>query len=126
MAIAEGVKQVDGAEAVMRCVPETLPDEILEKIGALDAQKAISNVRVCNVDELAATDAVIFGTQAHFGNMCGQMRQLLEATGSLWAQGGSGGQGRQIVYQQRQRQRRVAARNLPSSRFIFRYCIKVL
>ena len=43
-AIAEGVKQVDGTEAVMRRVPETLPDEILEQMGAVNAQKAISHV----------------------------------------------------------------------------------
>jgi len=86
-AVAEGVKQVDGAEAVMRRVPETLPDKILAKMGAADAQKAISHVPVCTVDELASADAVIFGTPTRFGNMCGQMRQFLDATGSLWAQG---------------------------------------
>ena len=86
-AIAEGVKQVDGTEAVMRRVPETLPDEILEQMGAVNAQKAISHVPLCTVDELASADAVIFGTPTRFGNMCGQMRQFLDATGQLWAQG---------------------------------------
>jgi NAD(P)H dehydrogenase (quinone) len=86
-AIVEGVKQVDGAEAVMRRVPETLPDEVLEKMGAVDAQQAFSHVPVCTVDELASADAVIFGTPTRFGNMCGQMRQFLDATGQLWAQG---------------------------------------
>ena len=86
-AIAEGVKQVDGAEAIMRRVPETLSEEILENMGAVDAQKAISHVPVCTVDELASADAVIFGTPTRFGNMCGQMRQFLDATGQLWAQG---------------------------------------
>jgi len=86
-AIAEGVKQVDGTEAVMRRVPETLSDEILEQMGAVNAQKAISHVPLCTVDELASADAVIFGTPTRFGNMCGQMRQFLDATGQLWAQG---------------------------------------
>ncbi len=86
-AIAEGVKQVDGVEAIMRRVPETLPDEVLEKMGAVDAQKTFSHVPVCTVDELASADAVIFGTPTRFGNMCGQMRQFLDATGQLWAQG---------------------------------------
>jgi NAD(P)H dehydrogenase (quinone) len=86
-AIAEGVKQVDGAEPVMRRTPETLPDEVLEKMGAVEAQKAFSHVPVCTVDELASADAVIFGTPTRFGNMCGQMRQFLDATGQLWAQG---------------------------------------
>ena len=86
-AIAEGANQVEGAEVVIRRVPETLPDEVLAKMGAVDAQKTISHVPVCTVDELAEADAVIFGTPTRFGNMCGQMRQFLDATGSLWAQG---------------------------------------
>jgi NAD(P)H dehydrogenase (quinone) len=86
-AIAEGVKEVTGAEAVMLRVPETLPDEVLEKMGAVDAQKAMTHVPICTVDELASADAVIFGTPTRFGNMCGQMRQFLDATGQLWAQG---------------------------------------
>lgn len=86
-AIAEGVNQVDGAEAILRRVPETLPDTVLEQMGAMDAQKAQAHIPVCTVDELAAADAVIFGTPTRFGNMCGQMRQFLDATGQLWAQG---------------------------------------
>ncbi len=86
-AIAEGVRQVDGAEAILRRVPETLPQDVLEKMGAVEAQKAFSHVPVCTVDELAEADAVIFGTPTRFGNMCGQMRQFLDATGQLWAQG---------------------------------------
>ncbi|MCB2149406.1 MAG: NAD(P)H:quinone oxidoreductase [Deltaproteobacteria bacterium] len=86
-AIAEGVREVDGAEAVLRRVPETLPQSVLEKMGAVDAQKAFAQVPVCTVEELASADAVIFGTPTRFGNMCGQMRQFLDATGQLWAQG---------------------------------------
>jgi NAD(P)H dehydrogenase (quinone) len=86
-AVAEGVREVSGAEALMRRVPETLPEEVLKKMGALEAQKGFANVPVCSVDELASADAVIFGTPTRFGNMCGQMRQFLDATGGLWARG---------------------------------------
>ncbi|WP_419661433.1 WrbA: NADH-quinone oxidoreductase, Flavoprotein [Desulfosarcina variabilis str. Montpellier] len=86
-AIAEGVRQVDGAQAVLRRVPETLPQDVLENMGAIEAQKASAHVPICTVDELADADAVIFGTPTRFGNMCGQMRQFLDATGQLWAQG---------------------------------------
>ena len=86
-AVAEGVKAVTGAEVEIRRVPETLPTEVLEKMGAVEAQKAFSHVPVCTVEELAQADAVIFGTPTRFGNMCGQMRQFLDATGSLWADG---------------------------------------
>jgi len=86
-AVAEGVKLVNGAEVELRRVPETLPDNVLEQMGAAEAQKAFSHVPVCTVDELASSDAVIFGTPTRFGNMCGQMRQFLDATGQLWANG---------------------------------------
>jgi NAD(P)H dehydrogenase (quinone) len=86
-AVAEGVKQVNGAQVELRRVPETLTDDILTKMGALEAQKAFAHVPVCRVDELAAADAIIFGTPTRFGNMCGQMRQFLDATGQLWSKG---------------------------------------
>lgn len=86
-AVAEGVKEFGGAEVALRRVPETLPEDVLAKMGATDAQKAFTDVPVCTVEELAEADAVIFGTPTRFGNMCGQMRQFLDATGGLWANG---------------------------------------
>jgi NAD(P)H dehydrogenase (quinone) len=86
-AIAEGVHTVSGAEAELRRVPETLSDEVLEKMGALDAQRSGAKVPVAAVDDLAQADAVIFGTPTRFGNMCGQMRQFMDATGQLWIKG---------------------------------------
>jgi len=86
-AVAEGVAQVEGAVATLRRVPETLSPEIIEKMGATAAQKSMSVVPVCTVNELAEADAIIFGTPTRFGNMCGQMRQFLDATGGLWAKG---------------------------------------
>jgi len=86
-AIAEGVREVKGAEAVLRRVPETLSDDILGKMGALEPRKAMEHVPVCEVDEMADADAIIFGTPTRFGNMCGQMKQFLDATGKFWMSG---------------------------------------
>lgn len=86
-AVAEGAKEVKGAKVEMRRIPETLSDEILRQMGALEAQKAFAHVPMCTVDELASADAIIFGTPTRFGNMCGQMRQFLDATGQLWMKG---------------------------------------
>jgi NAD(P)H dehydrogenase (quinone) len=86
-AIAEGVQQVPGAEAGIRRVPETLPDEVLKKMGALEAKKAFAHIPIATVEELPSAEAIIFGTPTRFGNMCGQMRQFLDATGELWAKG---------------------------------------
>jgi len=84
-AMLEGVREIKGVEVEMKRVPETLPQEVLAKMGALDAQKAMAHVPVCTIDELGAVDAVIFGTPTRFGNMCGQMRQFLDSAGQLWA-----------------------------------------
>jgi NAD(P)H dehydrogenase (quinone) len=84
-AVAEGVEQVEGVKAILRRVPETLPPDVLEKMGAVVSQKTMSGVAVCTVEELAEADGIIFGTPTRFGNMCGQMRQFLDATGKLWA-----------------------------------------
>jgi NAD(P)H dehydrogenase (quinone) len=86
-AVAEGAKQVAGAEVDIRRVPETLLPEVLEKMGAVEAQKEFAHIPECTIDELAKADAIIFGTPTRFGNMCGQMRQFLDATGQLWANG---------------------------------------
>jgi NAD(P)H dehydrogenase (quinone) len=86
-AIAEGANTVSGARVEIRRVPETLPQEVLGKMGAVDAQKSFAHIPVCTVDELTGADAILFGTPTRFGNMCGQMRQFLDATGQLWAKG---------------------------------------
>jgi NAD(P)H dehydrogenase (quinone) len=84
-AVADSAKEVPGSEVEIRRVAETLPEEILEQIGAIEPQKAFSHIPVCTVDELGEADAIIFGTPTRFGNMCGQMRQFLDAAGPLWA-----------------------------------------
>ncbi|MBE0504176.1 MAG: NAD(P)H:quinone oxidoreductase, partial [Desulfuromonadales bacterium] len=86
-AVAAGVREVPGCEVVIKRVPETLPDEVLAKMGAVEAQKGMAHIPVATVEDLADADAIIFGTPTRFGNMCGQMRQFLDATGGLWMKG---------------------------------------
>ncbi len=86
-AVKEGAGSVDGADVQLCRVPETLPEEVLKKMGALEARKGLAHIPVCTVDELAKADAIIFGAPTRFGNMCGQMRQFLDATGGLWSKG---------------------------------------
>lgn len=86
-AVAEGIREIPGAEVDVRRVPETLPEAVLAKMGAVEPQKAFAHVPVCEVAALPSYDAIVFGTPTRFGNMCGQMRQFLDATGQLWATG---------------------------------------
>ena len=87
-AVAEGVHQVPGMVATLRRVPETLPGDVIQKMGAEQAQNVQSHVPVCTLEELESADAVIFGTPTRFGNMCGQLRQFLDSTGQIWNRGG--------------------------------------
>ena len=86
-AIKDGAGGVSGADVKICRVPETLPEEVLIKMGAVETQKAQAHVPVCTMENLVSAQAIIFGTPTRFGNMCGQMRQFLDATGGLWAKG---------------------------------------
>lgn len=86
-AVAEGVREIPGAEAILRRVPETLKPEILEKMGAAGFQASISHIPEATHADLEAADAIIFGTPTRFGNMIGQMRLFLDSTGPLWTKG---------------------------------------
>ncbi|MDO9042790.1 MAG: NAD(P)H:quinone oxidoreductase [Desulfocapsaceae bacterium] len=96
-AAAEGVRAVEGAEVVLRRVPETLSAEVLEKMGAAATLGLQAQVPVCTVEELGEADAIIFGTPTRFGNMCGQMRQFLDSTGQLWMKGALVGKAGSVI-----------------------------
>lgn len=85
--IAQGAKNVEGAEVKIRRVPETLTEDVLAKMGALELSNTFKDIPICTMQELEEADAIIFGTPTRFGNMCGQMRQFLDSTGGLWAKG---------------------------------------
>jgi NAD(P)H dehydrogenase (quinone) len=84
-AAAEGVREIPGSAARLFRVPETLPPELLEKLGIAEAQKAFAHVPVATLDDLAGADALIFGVPTRFGNMSAQMRAFLDSTGPLYA-----------------------------------------
>jgi NAD(P)H dehydrogenase (quinone) len=86
-AVAEGARSIQGAEVDLKQVPETLPPEVLAKMGAAEARKAQAGVPVAAPDDLARADAILFGTPTRFGNMCGQMQQFMDSTGKLWVSG---------------------------------------
>ncbi|MFO8063556.1 MAG: NAD(P)H:quinone oxidoreductase [Spirochaetota bacterium] len=87
-AVAEGAKQVSGAEVEIKRVPETLSGDILQAMGAAEAQQAMAKQydEVSHAD-LESADAILFGTPTRFGNMIGQMREFLDSTGPQWQSG---------------------------------------
>jgi NAD(P)H dehydrogenase (quinone) len=81
-AAAEGAREA-GAEAVVKRVPELVPAEV----AAAAHYKVDQAAPIATVDELPDYDAIIFGTPTRFGNMAAQMKNFLDQTGGLWAQG---------------------------------------
>ncbi|MBI9103776.1 MAG: NAD(P)H:quinone oxidoreductase [Spirochaetales bacterium] len=85
-AALNGLKE-NGIDGEILRVQETLPDEVLEKMGALEAQKAFNNVKKAEVDDLVNYDGFIFAFPTRFGNMASAFSTFLGATGQLWQSG---------------------------------------
>ena len=82
-AVAAGAREVDGTQVTVKRVPELMDEETAKNAGAkLDQAAPIADPK-----ELGDFDAVIIGTPTRFGNMAAQMRNFLDQTGSLWAEG---------------------------------------
>jgi NAD(P)H dehydrogenase (quinone) len=86
-AIAAGAKEAGGVEVSLYQVPELMPAEVLEKHGAAATRAKFAHIPIATNDDLAASDAIIFGTPTRFGNMTAQMQNFLDCTGGLWAAG---------------------------------------
>ena len=81
-AVAEGVREA-GAEAVIKRVPETVPEEIARA----SYFKLDQAAPVATINELADYDAIIVGAGTRFGRMNSQMAAFLDQAGGLWARG---------------------------------------
>jgi NAD(P)H dehydrogenase (quinone) len=86
-AVAEGAREVKGTEVGLYQVPETLPLDVIAKMGATEARKTFAHVPVAGMRELEEADCLIFGAPTRYGMMTAQMRAFLDRTGQLWAKG---------------------------------------
>lgn len=86
-AVAEGARQVDEAKVGLWQVEELVPLEVLKRTGADQARRVFAHVPTAQPEQMVEADALIFGTPTRFGMMCAQMRNFLDRTGQLWAQG---------------------------------------
>lgn len=80
-----------GATVVVKRVAETLSDEILGKMHALEAAKQWADVPVATVDELPQYDGIILSFPTRFGGIPAQVKSFLDATGGLWYGGALAG-----------------------------------
>ncbi|MBN9063070.1 MAG: NAD(P)H:quinone oxidoreductase, type IV [Rhizobiales bacterium 65-9] len=81
-AAAEGAREA-GAEAVVKRVPETVPDDVAKQ----SYFKLDQAAPVATVEELADYDAIIVGAPTRFGRWASQMSAFWDRAGGLWATG---------------------------------------
>uniref|UniRef100_A0A7S2TF08 Flavodoxin-like domain-containing protein n=1 Tax=Lotharella oceanica TaxID=641309 RepID=A0A7S2TF08_9EUKA len=65
-------------------VPETLPSEVLKKMGAPDKNP---EHKVATPADLEAADGIIFGIPTRFGMAAAQVKALIDSTGGIWMKG---------------------------------------
>jgi NAD(P)H dehydrogenase (quinone) len=85
-AVAEGARAA-GADVQVLRVAETLPDDVLAKMHATDAQKAFAHVPLADARKLQEADAIVIGAPTRFGAVPAQMRAFLDNTGGQWVSG---------------------------------------
>ena len=86
-AVAEGAREAR-AEVRFRKVPELAPEQAIASNPAWAAHRLESqDVEVASNADLEWADAVIFGTPTRYGLPTAQLKQFLDLTGKLWADG---------------------------------------
>ncbi|WP_433968065.1 NAD(P)H:quinone oxidoreductase [Tunturiibacter gelidiferens] len=85
-AVAEGARSA-GAQADIKRVPETVPDDVARSAHfKLDQAAPIGTIA-----DLEHYDAIIVGTGTRFGRISSQMASFLDQAGSLWMRGALNG-----------------------------------
>ncbi|WP_078593059.1 NAD(P)H:quinone oxidoreductase [Evansella clarkii] len=83
----EGAKNA-GAEVKLVKVPELAPKEAIASNPAWEKHlEETKDVPTAAHEDLEWADAIIFSVPTRFGNMPAQMRQFIDTTGGLWAEG---------------------------------------
>ena len=86
--VLEGANSVEGAEVVLKQVPDLLPEDLIQRIPEIKAAKEKQKyIPIASPQELADYDAIIWGTPTRYGNVCAQVRNFIDQTASLWLQG---------------------------------------
>ena len=81
-AVAEGARST-GASVDVKRVPELVPEDVAKA----SYYKVDQAAPIAKPDELADYDAIIVGAGTRYGTVASQMRNFLDQTGALWAQG---------------------------------------
>ena len=86
--VAEGVGEVEGAEPVIRTVPELIPEGVINSREDMRAGRQIQkDVPMVSLDDFREAGAIAFGTPTRFGNVSAQMKNQIDRLSQLWTAG---------------------------------------
>jgi NAD(P)H dehydrogenase (quinone) len=86
--VAEGVREVQGAEPVLRTVPELIPDAVIQSRPDMRAARELQkDVPLLTHDDFREAGAIAFGTPTRFGNVSAQLKNQIDQLTSLWLKG---------------------------------------
>ena len=86
--VAEGIKEVKGAEPVIRTVPELIPQSVIESHDDIKAGRQMQkDVPLVTLDDFKEAGAIAFGTPTRFGNVSAQLKNQIDQLTSLWLAG---------------------------------------
>lgn len=86
--VAEGVREVEGAEPVIRKVPELIPEAVIESRADMKAGRELQrDVPLVAKDDFREAGAIAFGTPTRFGNMAAQLKNQIDQLTQLWLAG---------------------------------------
>jgi NAD(P)H dehydrogenase (quinone) len=86
--VAEGVRQVPGAEPVIRTVPELIPQSVIDSRPDMKAaRERQKDVPLVTHDDFRQAGAFAFGTPTRFGNVSAQLKNQIDQLTSLWLKG---------------------------------------
>lgn len=86
--IAEGAREIEGAEVVVKQVPELLPESFFDNKPELKkARESFSHIPIASIEDLTSADGVAFGTPVHFGSFASQIKQFIDGLSPVFIKG---------------------------------------
>jgi NAD(P)H dehydrogenase (quinone) len=86
--VAEGVREVEGVEPVIRTVPELIPADVVNAREDMKAGREMQkDVPLVTLDDFKEAGAIAFGTPTRFGNVSAQLKNQIDRLSSLWGSG---------------------------------------
>ncbi len=75
--IAQGAREIEGAQVEVKRVPELIPTEVFDK----------NPIPIATIEDLTSADAVAFGTPVHFGSFASQLKQFIDQLSPVFIKG---------------------------------------